>query len=173
MRYGLFPPKTIKKAIKVHLGGTQLYIIWLIYCCLYIIIYIYKHHSCVVCLYWSGEAWAGLQAGIARSIAVHGIDLAKRSEGSRTFDNPKHVLEGKTILLEMWIYRVSFLYILHNDRSLPASGEKLWCWSRRSSGPPWQSMVLLNVAPLHLYKIVYLEVCQHLIHSNWNGHPQI
>ena len=55
----------------------------------------------MVCLYWSGEAWAGLQAGIARSIAVHGIDLAKRSEGSRTFDNPKHVLEGKTILLEM------------------------------------------------------------------------
>ena len=62
-RYGIFPQKTRKKTIKV---GE--------YIC-----------SDVIHEFFLWQEWAGIQAGYARQMTMHALDLTNRSQGSRCF----------------------------------------------------------------------------------------
>ena len=62
-RYGIFPQKTRKKTIKV---GESI--------C-----------SDVIHEFFLWQEWAGIQAGYARQMTMHALDLTNRSQGSRCF----------------------------------------------------------------------------------------
>lgn len=76
-RYGFFPPKTVKKSIKVSWSMHSVMPNAICFAC---VDYINKIDNSIGDLL---QAWAGLTAGIARSLAVHALGLASRSEGSR------------------------------------------------------------------------------------------
>lgn len=45
------------------------------------------------------QAWAGITAGVARGIAVHGLTLAGRSEGSRPVHSSLSGVFGELLLI--------------------------------------------------------------------------
>ena len=86
-RYGIFPQKTRKKTIKV---GE--------YIC-----------SDVIHEFFLWQEWAGIQAGYARQMTMHALDLTNRSQGSRCFLGVFFFFRLFIYLFHIYIY----IYILY------------------------------------------------------------
>ena len=98
-RYGIFPQKTRKKTIKV---GESI--------C-----------SDVIHEFFLWQEWAGIQAGYARQMTMHALDLTNRSQGSRCFLGVCFFFVFSSVYLFIYIYIYIFegMEIRWRLRSLP------------------------------------------------------
>ena len=94
-RYGIFPQKTRKKTIKV---GESI--------C-----------SDVIHEFFLWQEWAGIQAGYARQMTMHALDLTNRSQGPRCFLGVFFFFSS--VYLNIYIYIFEGMEIRWRLRSLP------------------------------------------------------
>ena len=115
-------------------SGTTIYVVWLP-----------PGHAIIWVMV---QAWASLTAGLARCMAIHGLTLASRSEGSR-------LVQYNIIIY----FAVQYIYIYtYAYTTVYVSGERLWSSSKEPSEQHWLKMekadrlMYLHFVQLHLRK---------------------